>query len=65
MICELMKDLKNFILGGRRIHELIKTHVRTPLNRVVPFLAQPARKKLVVSAAGDNSQIVIDGKPVA
>ncbi|MFZ1935251.1 MAG: AAA family ATPase [Thermoguttaceae bacterium] len=65
MVCERMRDPKDFILGGRRIHELIKTHVKTPLNRLIPFLAQPVRSKLVVSADRDNSQILVDGKPVA
>ena len=65
MICERMRNPKDFILGGRRIHELIKTHVKTPLNRLIPFLAQSVRTKLVVSADRDNSQILVDGKPVA
>lgn len=65
MICERMRDPKNFILGGRCIHELVKALVKPPLNRVITFREHPLRSRLVVSTDRDNSQILVDGKPVA
>jgi len=64
MICNMMLQVENFKMGGRRIHELIKTHVKTPLNRLIPFLNKPKSNKLNISAAQNNSHVLVDGKPV-
>ncbi|MFO7906578.1 MAG: AAA family ATPase [Planctomycetota bacterium] len=65
MICERMRDPKNFILGGRRIHELIKAHVRPPLNRAIAFQARPVGSRWVVSTDRNDSRILIDGNSVS
>ena len=64
MICDKMRAMENFVLGGRKIRELIKTHVQTPLSRAIPFMARPVRGKVTVSTSCDYTQFLVNGKPV-
>lgn len=64
MICEKMRAPEEFVLGGRRIRELIKTHVKTPLSHVIPFMDHASRRKVVVSTSRDYTRFLVDGKAV-
>jgi len=64
MICDKMRAMENFVLGGRKIRELIKTHVQTPLSREIPFMARPAGGRVKVSTSNDFTRFLVNGAPV-
>lgn len=64
MICDKMRVIDNFKLGGRRIQKLITTHVQTPLSRTISFMARPAGGKVKVSTSNDFTRFLVNGTPV-